>query len=88
VAEMSSAEAVAAILSGTVPLLVAFAGLLWWAYKRGELSGAEKARREAIERSQAEDKAKIAALEQLLAQTRTELASRQSKRKRALGLPE
>jgi hypothetical protein len=92
---MSSAEAAAVILSGTVPLLVALAGLLWWAYRRGEVSGAEKARREAVERSQAEDKAKISALERLLTETRAELAEtrallapRQPKRKRTLRLPE
>lgn len=85
---MSSAEAVAAILNGTVPLLAALAGLLWWTYRRGEVSGAERTRREAIERSQAEDKVKIATLERLLAETRAELASRQPKRKRAPRLPE
>jgi hypothetical protein len=90
---MSTALTVAAILSATVPTLVALAGLLRWVYKRGEASGAEKARREADERSQAEEKVKIAALERLLietraelAQTRTELALRQPKRRRALRL--
>jgi len=92
--EMSSAEAVGVILSGTVPVLVALAGLLWWAYRREEVSGAEKIRLEAVERSQAEDKAKIAALERLLAQTRAELTETRAglisghpKRKRVLRFP-
>jgi hypothetical protein len=92
---MSTALTVTAILGVTVPTLVALAGLLRWVYRRGEASGAEKARREADERSQAEDKAKIAALERLLvetrvelAQMRTELPSRQPKHRRALRLSE
>jgi hypothetical protein len=79
---MSIAQAVAAILGATVPLLVALASLLWWAYRRGEASGAEKAKRAADERAQAEADAKIQALERLIAETRCELASLQMKRKR------
>jgi hypothetical protein len=85
---MSIAEVVAAILSATVPLLVALASLMWWAYRRGEAAGEEKAERKAGERSQAEDKAKIEALGQLLAETRAELASLQPKRRRAIRLPD
>ena len=85
---MSIAEAVAAILSATVPLLVALASLMWWAYRRGKAAGEEKAERRAGERSQAEDKAKIEALGQLLAETRAELASLQPKRRRATRLPD
>lgn len=69
---MSVAEAIAAILSAAVPLLVAL-GLLWWAYRRGEAAGAEKARREA--------------LEQVVGEIRAELASIQAKRRRGLRLP-
>ena len=82
---MSTAEAVAAILSATVPLLVALAGLTWWAYKRGEAAGEAKAERRAGERSLAEDKAKIEALERRLGEILAELASLQPKRRRALG---
>ena len=85
---MSIAQAVAAILSATVPLLVALASLMWWAYRRGEAAGEERAERKAGERSQAEDKAKIEALGQLLAETRAELASLQPKRRRAIRLPD
>jgi len=59
---MSIAEAVAAILSATVPLLVALAGLMWWAYRRGEAVGAEKARRESLERIVADIRAELAAM--------------------------
>jgi hypothetical protein len=83
---MNIALAVAAILSAAVALLIALAGLLRWVYRRGESSGAEKARREADERSQAEDKARIKDLERVLAETRAELASIQPKRKRGLQL--
>lgn len=83
---MSIAVAVAAILSATVPLLVALASLMWWAYKRGEAAGEQKAERRAGERVQAEDKAKIHAIEQLLAETRAELASMHPRRRRNLDL--
>jgi hypothetical protein len=63
---MSIAVAVATILSATVPLVVALVGLTWWAYKRGVAAGEACARREAVERSQVEDKAKIEALERIL----------------------
>jgi hypothetical protein len=79
---MSIAVAFTAILSATVPLVVALVGLTWWAYKRGVVAGETGARREAIERSQVEDKARIETLERLLTETRTELASLQSKRRR------
>jgi hypothetical protein len=72
---MSNAEAFAVILSGTIPALVALAGLLWWAYKRGEAAGEARAERRASERSQAEDKARITDLERQLAETRAELFS-------------
>ena len=70
---MSTAEAVFAIVSATVPLLIALASLLWWAYKRGVAAGEERAECEAADRPQ--DKAKIEALERQVAETRAELAS-------------
>ena len=51
---MSIAQTLATILAATVAALVALASLLRWAYKQGEAAGAEKARREAGERLQAE----------------------------------
>lgn len=72
---MSTAQAIAAALGAIVPLLAALASLLWWAYRRGEAAGMEKA----------EGKAKIEALERLLTETRAELASLQPRRRRPLG---
>jgi hypothetical protein len=80
---MTTAEALAAILSATVPMLAAVASLLWWAYKRGEAAGEAKAERRADERSLAEDKARIEALERRLGEILAELASLQPKRRRA-----
>jgi hypothetical protein len=89
--EMSIALAVASIFAASVSTLAALAGLLRWVYRRGEASGADKARRDADERSRAEDKTKIQDLERALTQTRAELASTrvefaatQPRRKRAL----
>ncbi len=81
---MGAAEAGAAILSAAVALLVALASLMWWAYKRGEAAGEARAERRAGERSLAEDKAKIEALERRLGEVLAQLASRQPKRRRAL----
>ena len=92
---MSNAEAVAVILSGIVPLLVAIAGLLWWAYRRGVVRGKEVARYEAVERLQAETAVQITTLRQALAETRSELTETraelgvsQLRRKRPIRLPE
>jgi len=63
----------------SVALLCALASLLWWAYKRGQADGAEKAGRDA---ARAEDQAKIEALERQLAETRAELSAIQPKRRR------
>jgi hypothetical protein len=79
--EMSTAEAVAAILSATVPLLVALASLMWWAYRRGLAAGEEK-------RSLAEATAKIEALQRSQAEILAELASLQQKRRRASRPPD
>ena len=81
---MSMAQEIAAVLSATVPLIVALASLLWWAYRRGEAAGEEKATRRVDERTQAESKAKIEILERLLTETRAELATLQPKRRRSL----
>jgi type VI protein secretion system component VasK len=80
---MTIAEAVAAILSGVMPALVGATGLLWWTYRRGEEAGEGKARRAADERAQAEDRARIHALEQQLAETQAQLAALQTKRRRS-----
>lgn len=65
---MSIAVSVFAILSSAVTVIGGQAGLLWWAYKRGEEAGEHRA-------GQVENTAKIEALEQQLASTRAELAS-------------
>jgi len=75
---MSTAEAVAVILGAAVPLLVALASLMWWAYRRGEAAGEAKAERKAGERSLAEDKARIRALEQQLGRDRCLAAETQT----------
>ena len=80
---MSTALGIAAVISATVPLVAALASLLWWTYKRGESAGAERARRQAGERDQAEGKAKIELLERMLTETRAELASLQRRGSRA-----
>lgn len=69
---MSFAEAVFVILGTAVTMLSALGALLWWVYQRGQAAGAERA----------EDKAKIEALERLLAETRAELSELQPKRRR------
>ena len=94
---MSAAGVFAAILSATIPVLVAGASLLWFTYRRGIAAGVELAKRQDDERVQAESKAKIDALERLLTEskakievlerllteTRAELATLQPRRKRS-----
>jgi hypothetical protein len=65
---VSTAVAIFAILGSAVTVLGGQAGLLWWAFRRGEEAGERKA-------GQAEDRTKIEALEQQLAATRAELAA-------------
>lgn len=72
---MSIAEAIFAIFGTIVTALTAKATLLWWAYKRGEAAGAEKAGRDA---AQAESQARIEQLARELAETHAELATLQS----------
>jgi hypothetical protein len=72
---MSVVMVVFAILGTTVTVLVALAGLVWWAYKRGQAAGADKAGRDA---ARAEDVAKIEALQRQLTETRTDLADTQA----------
>jgi hypothetical protein len=79
---MGIAEAISAVLSGSVTVLCAMASLLWWAYRRGQASGAEKAAHEAERRAQARADAKIRALERLVAEMHAELAVMQPRRRR------
>ena len=60
---------VLAILGTTVTVLAATASLVWWAYKRGHTAG----------QASIENRAKIEALERLMAETRRDLAAIQSK---------
>ena len=50
---MGIAEAISAILSGSATVLCAMGSLVWWAYRRGLATGAEKARHQADQRAQA-----------------------------------
>jgi hypothetical protein len=68
---MSVVMVVFAILGTTVTVLAALAGLVWWAYKRGQAAGTDRAGRDA---ARAEDVAKIEALQRQLAETRADLA--------------
>jgi hypothetical protein len=67
-----STEAIFVIIGTVVTLLGSVAGLTWWAYRRGETAGEEKAGR-------AEDKARIASIERQIKQ----LAAAQQRRRRA-----
>jgi hypothetical protein len=80
---MSITVAVFVILSAAVTALGSLASLLWWAYRRGEAAGEAKAERDA---AQAEDKAKIEILEQLLAETRAELTALRGTYTRSVGI--
>jgi hypothetical protein len=62
------AVSIFAILSSAVAVIGGHAGLLWWAYKRGEEAGERKA-------EQMEALTKIRVLEQQFAATQAELAS-------------
>lgn len=86
---MGIPQAVLAVLSASATVLGGLGSLLWWAYRRGQVSGAEKAGHEADQRAQAEAAAKIQALERLVAEMQAELASMQPKRRRLhlLALP-
>jgi hypothetical protein len=78
---MGIATAVFAILSAATTVLCATGSLLWWAYRRGQASGAERARRDADQRAQARADAKIRALERLVAEMHGELAAMQFRRR-------
>jgi Tfp pilus assembly protein PilO len=56
-----------------IRVVVAVAGLVWWAYQRGQAAATHRA----------EDRARIEALERQLTQTGKELAALQSRRGRA-----
>ena len=60
---MGTAEAVFAILSASATALGILGGLLWWAYKQGQASGVEVAKREALEQVVAEIRAELAAIQ-------------------------
>jgi hypothetical protein len=66
-------EAVFVIIGTVVALAGSVAGLVWWAYRRGQAAATQRA----------DDKARIEALERQLAETRTELAALRSRRGRA-----
>jgi len=76
---MNTVEVIFTVLGTAVTGLGAFGSLLWWAYRRGESAGSERAGRDA---ARAEDKARIAALEQSLTKTRAEVAALQPRRRR------
>ena len=80
---MSTAEGIAVILAGVIPMLAAGASLAWFIYSRGMAAGAEMSKRQADERMQAESTAKIEALERMLTETRSELAALQPRRRRS-----
>ena len=78
---MGIAEAISAILGTSATVLCAMGSLLWWAYRRGQASGAERVRHQADQRAQAQADAKIQALERLVAEMHGELAAMQSRRR-------
>jgi hypothetical protein len=59
-----STEAVFVIIGAVVALVGSVAGLVWWAYRRGQAAAMQRA----------EDKARIEAFERHLAETRKEFA--------------
>jgi hypothetical protein len=77
---MGIAEAVFAILSASATALGGLGGLLWWVYNRGQASGVEKAKREALEQASGVEKAKREALEQAVAEIWAQLAAIQRRR--------
>lgn len=64
---MNTAGVIFTIIGTSIAGLSAIAGLMWWAYKRGQAAGKQRA----------EDKAKIEALERQVA----ELTAQPSKRR-------
>jgi len=66
-------EAVFVIIGTIVAVVGSVAGLVWWAYLRGQAAAAQSA----------EDRARIEALERQLTKTRKELAALQSRRGRS-----
>lgn len=79
---MGAAQVISVVLSASATVLGALGSLLWWAYRRGQASGAEKARHETDQLAQAQADAKIQALERRVTEMQAELASRQPKRRR------
>jgi hypothetical protein len=68
-----STEAVFVIIGTVVAVAGSIAGLVWWAYLRGQAAAAQSA----------EDQARIEALERQLAKARKELAALRSRRARS-----
>jgi flagellar basal body-associated protein FliL len=68
-----STEVVFVIIGTVVAVAGSVAGLVWWAYRRGQAAATQRA----------EDKARIEALERQLTETRKELAALQSRRGRS-----
>ena len=81
--EMSTAEAILAILSAAATVLGTLAGLLWWAFRQGRNAGHEEARREAGLQAQADAAARVVSLEARLTELQAELDSMRSRRRRA-----
>jgi hypothetical protein len=68
-----STEVVFVIIGTVVAVAGSAAGLVWWAYRRGQAAATQRA----------EDKARIEALERQLTETRKELAALQTRRGRS-----
>lgn len=68
-----STEAISVVIGTVFTVAGSVAGLVWWAYRRGQAAGAQRA----------EDTARIEALERQLIETRRELAALESRRGRS-----
>lgn len=78
---MGTVETLVALLSASATVFACLGSLLWWTYRRGQASGAEKAKRQADQRAQEQVDEKIQELERLVAEMRLELASMQKRRR-------
>ena len=87
---MSNAEATFVIIGAIAAALTVIGTYTWWVYTRGQESGGQKAEREANQRAQTGEAAKVRGLETQLAAIQTlvdslqaEVDSLRSKRRRA-----
>lgn len=80
---MNLAEAMFAIASGIAAVLTVIGTYTWWVYRRGEESGRARAEKEADQRAQVEEAAKVRMLQTQLAAIQAELDSLRPKRRRA-----